>query len=188
MKALTSVLITLFLAISAVAFPIVFWMQGANSSILFYLPWMMAVLWAVKGLLQKPSPQRYFSFCLAIILVVIAATRALVGMFWYPVIINGLMLTLFGSSLWQSQTFVEHLARLQEPNLNESGVRYTRAVTQIWCGVFIINIVITSVLILGQYYDYWALYSGLISYLFIGLVMGIEWIIRQQVKKRHNED
>ncbi|MFU2047258.1 hypothetical protein C3007_06410 [Avibacterium gallinarum] len=185
MKALISVLITLFLAVSAVAFPIVFWWQGANSPILFYLPWIMAALWAVKGLLQKPSPQRYFSFCLALILVVIAGTRALVGMFWYPVIINGLMFALFASSLWQSQTFVERLARLQEPNLTAEGVRYTRTVTQVWCVVFIINIVITSALIFGQYYDYWALYSGVISYVFIGLVMGIEWIIRQQVKKHH---
>ncbi|MFU2058999.1 hypothetical protein ACLSZY_05935 [Avibacterium volantium] len=185
MKALTSVLITLFLAVSAVAFPIVFWWQGANSPILFYLPWIMAALWAVKGLLQKPSAQRYFSFCLALILAVIAGTRALVGMFWYPVIINGLMLTLFASSLWQSQTFVERLARLQEPNLTAEGVRYTRTVTQVWCVVFIINIVITGALIFGQYYDYWALYSGVISYVFIGLVMGIEWIIRQQVKKHH---
>ncbi|MFZ7158661.1 hypothetical protein ACLSZ7_06540 [Avibacterium gallinarum] len=185
MKALTSVLITLFLAVSAVAFPIVFWWQGANNPILFYLPWIMAALWAVKGLLQKPSAQRYFSFCLALILVVIAGTRALVGMFWYPVIINGLMFALFASSLWQSQTFVERLARLQEPNLTAEGVRYTRTVTQVWCVVFIINIVITSALIFGQYYDYWALYSGVISYVFIGLVMGIEWIIRQQVKKHH---
>ncbi|MCW9698911.1 MULTISPECIES: hypothetical protein [unclassified Avibacterium] len=185
MKAFTSVLITLFLAISAVAFPIFFWWQGADSPILYYLPWVMALLWAVKGWQQPPSTQRYFSFCLALILAVIAGTRALVGMFWYPVIINGLMLLLFASSLWQSQTFVERLARLQEPNLTDKGVRYTRTVTQVWCIVFIINIGVTTALILGQYYDYWALYSGVISYVFIGLIMGIEWIIRQRVKKYH---
>lgn len=183
MRNILSFIITLLLVLSAVAFPLVFWLKGSEHLLLFYLPWLMATLWGIKAILQHHSPQRYFSFCFALILVVIAGTRSLVGMFWYPVIINLLMLGLFLSSLWQSQSFVERLARLQEPDLNAKGVRYTRYVTQVWCVVFVVNIIITTAFILGQQYEYWALYSGVISYVLIAFVMGIEWIIRQRVKK-----
>lgn len=183
MRNILSFIITVLLILSAVAFPLVFWLKGSEHPLLFYLPWIMGALWGVKGILQNHSPQRYFSFCFALILIVIAGTRSLVGMFWYPVIINLLMLGLFFSSLWQSQSFVERLARLKEPNLNARGIRYTRAVTQVWCGVFVVNIIITTAFILRQNYEYWALYSGVISYVLIACVMGIEWIIRQRVKK-----
>ncbi len=47
------------------------------------------------------------------------------------------MLALFSASLLQKQTLVERLARLQEPELPDSGVRYTRTVTKVWCGFFL---------------------------------------------------
>ncbi len=106
-------------------------------------------------------------------------------MFWYPIIINGLMLSLFGSSLWSEQTVVERLARLQTPDLNEAGVRYTRKVTQLWCGVFIVNILITGAAIWLKFYDFWALYTGVISYCVIGVVMAGEWLVRQKVKQHY---
>lgn len=183
MRKLLAVIITLLLILTSAAFPLIF-LFDKHASALFYLPWIMAGLWASKGFLQHGSNQRYFSFCFALLLFVIAISRAVIGMLWYPVMINGVMLALFASSLWQSQTVVERLARLQEPNLSLHAIRYTRKVTQVWCAVFSLNIVITTGLIIAQSYDYWALYSGIISYLLIGLVMGIEWIIRQQVKKK----
>ena len=95
------------------------------------------------------------------------------------------MLSLFGSSLWSEQTVVERLARLQTPDLNEAGVRYTRKVTQLWCGVFIVNILITGMAIWLKYYDFWALYTGVISYCVIGVVMAGEWLVRQKVKQHY---
>ncbi len=57
---------------------------------------------------------------------------------YYPVIVNILMLGLFSSSLWQQQSLIERLARIQEPDLPASGVSYTRNVTKIWC-VFLLS-------------------------------------------------
>lgn len=58
---------------------------------------------------------------------------------FYPVVVNAVMLSVFGGSLWSAMPIVERLARLRDPNLPDAGVRYTRRVTQIWCAFFIIN-------------------------------------------------
>ncbi|HFC3024557.1 TPA: hypothetical protein ACFIR0_000119 [Neisseria gonorrhoeae] len=50
-------------------------------------------------------------------------------MYWYPVLVNLMMLAVFGSSLFAGQTVIEKLARLQQPDLPEKAVRYTRRVT-----------------------------------------------------------
>jgi len=92
------------------------------------------------------------------------------------------MLILFASSLNQSQTIIERLARLQEPELPESGVRYTRKVTKVWCGFFVLNGLI-ALYTCFQPLELWTLYNGLISYLLAGSLFAGEWIVRQFVRK-----
>ncbi|WP_105902242.1 COG4648 family protein [Vibrio gangliei] len=101
---------------------------------------------------------------------------------FYPVVVNGLLFALFFSSLWQSQTIIERLARLQEPDLPDSGVRYTRNVTKVWCGYFVINggiALYTCFLPL----EIWTLYNGLISYILTGILFAIEWLVRGYVRR-----
>jgi len=103
---------------------------------------------------------------------------------YYPVVVNLCMLTVFSSSLKQPQTIIERLARLQEPDLPESGVIYTRTVTKVWCVFFIINASI-ALYTCFQSLEVWTLYNGLISYLLAGSLFAIEWLVRQKV--RHSE-
>ncbi len=102
---------------------------------------------------------------------------------FYPVLMSGLAFGLFFYSLWYPPTIIELFARIQEPNLPPSGVQYTRKVTIVWCCFFIVNGCIASYTILIDNIALWTLYNGLISYLLMGLLFGIEWIIRQKVKK-----
>lgn len=104
---------------------------------------------------------------------------------FYPVIVNALMLALFSASLLQKQTLVERLARLQEPELPDSGVRYTRTVTKVWCGFFVVNggiALATCFMPLAT----WTLYNGLVSYLLAGSLFAGEWIVRRHV--RHQQE
>ncbi len=41
------------------------------------------------------------------------------SMYWYPVLVNLMMLAVFGGSLFAGQTVIEKLARLQQPDLPE---------------------------------------------------------------------
>lgn len=101
---------------------------------------------------------------------------------WYPVMMNALMLLLFGASLFSRASMVERLARLREPGLSPRAITYTRRVTQAWCLFFIINGGVALVTCLYGDMSLWALYNGVISYLLMGLLMGTEWIIRKRIR------
>lgn len=178
-------IINLGLFFASLAYPI-YWLWGKNPQVLAFLPFIISVFWGLKGTYEQAF-MRYFSWAIAALLLVIGFTRTDEMMYGYPIIINGLMLAIFGSSLWQKQTMVERFARLQTPNLSEQGVRYTRKVTQLWCGFFLFNIAISGITIYFNQLDYWALYNGFISYLLMGILMAGEWIVRQYVKKQHEK-
>ena len=94
-----------------------------------------------------------------------------------------LMLALFGGSLFAKQSLIERLARLQTPDLPPEGVRYTRRITQIWCVFFVLNGSMAAALVLMRQYDWWALYTGIVSYVLMGLLLGGEWVYRKAVLK-----
>jgi uncharacterized membrane protein len=126
------------------------------------------------------------------LLIALLGLFALIGkdnlpLLYYPVLINLMMLCLFAASLWQKETLIERLARRLEPDLPESGVRYTRRVTQVWCLFFLLNGLIAWWSI-GAGEAVWALYNGCIAYLLMALMFAGEWMIRRHVRKRATEE
>lgn len=105
---------------------------------------------------------------------------------FYPVLINLILLVVFGISLIRPPTMVERLARLREPNLPPAAIIYTRRVTQVWCGFFIVNASISFAIQLWASPATWSLYNGVISYLLIGLLFGGEYLVRLRYKRRHH--
>ena len=102
---------------------------------------------------------------------------------WYPVLLNLMLLVLFGLSLKFGPPVVERLARLREPELPEHAVRYTRKVTLVWAGFFLANALLISALTLWAPLAWWMLYTGLIAYALMGLLFAAEWLIRQRVRR-----
>lgn len=102
---------------------------------------------------------------------------------YYPVVVSTCLLTVFGISLFQEQSLIERFARLQDPNLDPRAIVYTRNVTKVWCVFFIINgSIALSTCFMPL--SYWTLYNGFISYVAMGLLFSIEFIIRKQVQKK----
>ncbi len=95
-----------------------------------------------------------------------------------PVLINLALLLQFAGSL-RSTPMVERFARMQDPNLGMPQVRYCRTVTHVWCVFFAINAGISLSLALVADLSVWALYTGLIAYLLIGVVATAEYIVRK---------
>lgn len=102
----------------------------------------------------------------------------------YPVVVNVVMLAVFGGSLWSTMPIIERLARLQEPNLPPQAVRYTRRVTQIWSGFFIVNGSVALFTVVYGDMTLWTLWNGMIAYLLMGTLMAGEWLIRRRLRKR----
>ena len=106
-----------------------------------------------------------------------------VSLRFYPALVNGVMLVIFSWSLMSPPSLIERLARLQHPDLPPEGVCYTRRVTQVWCGFFIVNGVIALATALWSSFEVWSLYNGLISYLLMGILLGGEYLVRMKTQK-----
>ncbi|MCE9667103.1 hypothetical protein LY474_04675 [Myxococcus stipitatus] len=103
----------------------------------------------------------------------------------YPVLVNAVLLTVFATSLAFPPSLIERLARLREPELPPSGVAYTRRVTQVWCGFFVLNGGLALGTALWASDATWALYNGLVAYGLMGLLFAGEWLVRRRVRARH---
>jgi uncharacterized membrane protein len=95
-----------------------------------------------------------------------------------PVLFNAWLFAAFGASLL-GVPVIERLARLQSPELSSQQVRYCRRVTQIWAAFFVLNGFITAILALFASTGWWALYTGLIAYVLIGLLGATEFLVRR---------
>ncbi|MGF1728719.1 hypothetical protein [Photobacterium kasasachensis] len=183
--------LTTLSAIALLAYPLAVYF-GLSHGGLGFVAGVLAVLFflrIVAGSQTQLQELRYIAWLsggAGITLALLGSVFKQEGWFtFYPVIVNILMLGLFSASLFQKQTLIERLARLQEPDLPSSGVRYTRTVTKVWCGFFVINggiALTTCYMPLAM----WTLYNGLISYLLAGGLFAAEWIARRHV--RHQQE
>ncbi|MDX7758413.1 hypothetical protein SJV20_11885 [Aeromonas hydrophila] len=103
---------------------------------------------------------------------------------YYPLAVSLALLCLFGWSLTRPMSLVERLARLQDPALPPAAIGYTRRVTQVWCGFFVINGALAAFTIWHGDLALWSLYNGLISYALMGGMMGAEYLVRRRLLKR----
>ncbi|AKU24462.1 hypothetical protein [Massilia sp. NR 4-1] len=104
----------------------------------------------------------------------------------YPVLVNAAFLAAFGYSLTTPVSMVERLARLREPDLPPEGVRYTRRVTQVWCGFFVFNGSMALATALWAPEAVWTLYNGVISYILMGVLFAGELLARRRFRRMHD--
>lgn len=110
-----------------------------------------------------------------------AVSGSALGLKLYPVMVNLGLLGAFSWSLFHGMPVIERLARLREPDLPPSGVAYTRKVTWLWCGFFLVNGTVALGTALWASDAVWTLYNGALSYVLIGLLLAGEWCYRQWI-------
>ncbi|MCX4247048.1 COG4648 family protein [Paraliomyxa miuraensis] len=120
-----------------------------------------------------------WSLLAAALLVLAAVLRQGAFIKAVPVLVSGSLLLVFGWSLRGEQSFVERLARRQEPELSPAKVRYCRRVTVVWCCFFVLNIAITLGLAVSAPLSWWTLYTGVIAYALIGGLFAVEYVVRK---------
>jgi uncharacterized membrane protein len=175
--------LTAALGILTVAYPLVVYFAIGHLE-----PRHLALLLAVLALARALVVRQSFWWVAAggacALALLSFAANALLPLKLYPVLVNAVMLAVFGFSLVRPPSVVERLARLAEPDLPDAAVPYTRRVTQVWCGYFIFNGSVALATALWASNHVWALYNGLVSYVLIGLLFGGEWLVRKRVRAR----
>lgn len=101
----------------------------------------------------------------------------------YPVLVNGALLAAFGYSLVSPPSMIERFARMSEPDLPPAAIAYTRRVTQVWCGFFVVNGAIAFGTALWTSETVWSLYTGVIAYCLMGILFGSEYLVRLRFKR-----
>ncbi|RON10710.1 hypothetical protein BK659_04135 [Pseudomonas brassicacearum] len=152
-----------------------------------FAPWQFGLLlgglWLARALLGERRPGSVWMAVVAIAFcLLLALFDSPLLLRWYPVLMSGFMLVLFGLSLKFGQPMIERLARLREPHLPDKAIVYTRQVTIAWSVFFLCNGLLAAALTLWAPLSWWMLYTGLISYGLMGLLFAIEWLIRQRVR------
>ncbi|MDB5980295.1 MAG: hypothetical protein JWQ69_1310 [Pseudomonas sp.] len=152
-------------------------------------PWefglLLGGLWLVRALTSKGRPDTLWMAAIAI------GFSVLLGVFdsplllrWYPALISAFLLCLFGTSLVFGPPMIERMARLSHPEMSDVALRYTRNVTYVWCLFFLGNGLTAAALTLWAPLSWWTLWTGVISYVLMGLLFAGEWLVRQRVRGR----
>ncbi len=155
-------------------------------------PRVLATLLAVMALARAWATREkvwlIVSACALLLVATTVIANQVLPLKLYPVLVNAALLVVFMFSLRFPPSAIERLARLHEPDLPPSGVRYTRKVTLVWCAFFAINGSVALATALCASTKTWALYNSLISYLLMASLFAIEWLVRQRVKARAQND
>jgi uncharacterized membrane protein len=176
-------LLTALLLVASLVYPVVVYLALGHVS-----PRWIALLLVALALARAWVTRESFWFGAAALALVLAGASFL-GDRWgplklYPTLVNLVMLGLFAMSLWRGPSVVERLARLRETNFPPAAIAYTRRVTQVWCGFFVVNGLIAAATALWASTAVWALYNGLLSYVAMGALMGGEWLVRRRARGR----
>ncbi len=102
-----------------------------------------------------------------------------------PAIANLALLLAFALSFSARETLVETLALAQVGTLSSEEHAYCRRVTAVWCAFFLVNAAVTAWLALDGTRESWALYTGLIAYLLMGLLFATEFVYRHWRFRRY---
>jgi uncharacterized membrane protein len=96
-----------------------------------------------------------------------------------PVLINLVLLVGFAGSLRSRMPLVERFARMQVDDLSPAEIAYCRKVTQVWSGFFVLNGSTAGLLALLAPVSWWALYTGIVAYVLMGLLGATEYVLRK---------
>ncbi|MGE6981373.1 COG4648 family protein [Kluyvera intermedia] len=184
-------LIPLLTGLLLLTWPILIWFGLRHNGLQVLLPLLaLVLLLRLQQTRRLAGPLRGVTQVVAAVGITLCTASYLLKthqlLLFYPVVINAVMLAVFGGSLWSAMPIVERLARLQEPDLNDAAIHYTRRVTQIWCAFFIVNGSIALLTALYGDMALWTLWNGMVAYLLMGTLMAVEWLVRQRVKRQHN--
>jgi uncharacterized membrane protein len=150
--------------------------------------WVALALLALAALRLRAAQHavwRIAAVAAAVLALCTLAGNAALPLKLYPVLVNAVLLAVFGFSLWRPPSVIERIARMTQPDLPPQGVAYTRQVTRVWCGFFVVNGALAAATALWASDAVWALYNGLIAYGLMGTLFAAEWLVRQRVMKRH---
>jgi uncharacterized membrane protein len=115
------------------------------------------------------------------LLLALFAFRPILAVQAYPPLISLCLAATFAWSLVHPPSAVERIARLTRPDMPPRAVAYTRNVTKVWTVFFLANAAIASACAAWFTVAIWTLWTGLLSYVLIGVLVTGEILVRRRM-------
>ena len=106
---------------------------------------------------------------------------------FYPVLANLTAFMVFFISLFSKETVIQRFARaIEGGSLDDFTKIYTRRLTYVWCVFCFVNLSI-SIATVFMAEKWWALYNGFISYIALGTMFAVEYIVRIVLRNKYQK-
>ncbi len=185
-------LLNLILVLVSVAYPLLVYLGIQHvSPALFAL--VLASLALAKFMVARRAGRKPETAELALLIVALGYSLALVitnselMLRFYPVLISLCVALLFALSLRAPESLIERLARLAGETITPRARSYTRKLTLIWALLLFGNALVALYLAIFASLKSWALYNGLVSYVFFAVFFALEYTYRRYYIHKYRE-
>lgn len=104
---------------------------------------------------------------------------------FYPVIVNSFIFCVFFSSVFCEETIIQKIAKQMDGELTDFSRNYTRKLTYVWCIFLFVNLSISFATVFMSP-KVWELYNACISYIALGVMFGVEYIVRIILRAKYD--
>lgn len=104
---------------------------------------------------------------------------------FYPVIVNSFIFCVFFSSVFCEETIIQKIAKKMDGELTDFSRNYTRKLTYVWCIFLFVNLSISFATVFISP-KVWELYNACISYIALGVMFGVEYIVRIILRAKYD--
>ena len=104
---------------------------------------------------------------------------------FYPVIVNSFIYCVFFSSVFCEETIIQKIAKKMDGELTDFSRNYTRKLTYVWCIFLFVNLSISFATVFMSP-KVWELYNACISYIALGVMFGVEYIVRIILRAKYD--
>lgn len=104
---------------------------------------------------------------------------------FYPVIVNSFIFCVFFSSVFCEETIIQKFAKKMDGELTDFSRNYTRKLTYVWCIFLFVNLSISFATVFMSP-KVWELYNACISYIALGVMFGVEYIVRIILRAKYD--
>lgn len=104
---------------------------------------------------------------------------------FYPVIVNSFIFCVFFSSVFCEETIIQKIAKKMDGELTDFSRNYTRKLNYVWCIFLFVNLSISFATVFMSP-KVWELYNACISYIALGVMFGVEYIVRIILRAKYD--
>lgn len=104
---------------------------------------------------------------------------------FYPVVVNSFIFCVFFSSVFCEETIIQKIAKKMDGELTDFSRNYTRKLTYVWCIFLFVNLSISFATVFMSP-KVWELYNACISYIVLGVMFGVEYIVRIILRAKYD--